>query len=84
MSRAIIGQWGRSLALRLPGRVITQAKLQVGDTVEVVVEQGVIQIRRTEPSLDALFEGRTPEEWREEYASAFDWGADRGREAVDG
>jgi hypothetical protein len=33
--------------------------------------------------LGALFAGKAPEEWRAAYASAYDWGPDVGREAVE-
>jgi hypothetical protein len=33
--------------------------------------------------LDELFRGKTPEQWRAEYADAFDWGPDVGREIVE-
>jgi hypothetical protein len=33
--------------------------------------------------LDKLFRGKTPAQWRAEYADAFDWGPDVGREAVE-
>lgn len=31
----------------------------------------------------ALFKGKTPQQWRTEYADAYDWGPDIGREVVD-
>lgn len=35
-------------------------------------------------TLAALSRGKTPEEWRAEYARAFDWGPDVGLEIVEG
>ena len=35
-------------------------------------------------TLEKLFRGRSAGEWRAEYAGAFDWGSDLGREIVDG
>ncbi len=35
-------------------------------------------------TLEKLFRGRSAGEWRAEYAGAFDWGPDLGREIVDG
>ena len=42
-------------------------------------------IRRTVPhfTLEELFRGKSPEEWRSAYADAFDWGPDVGREVVE-
>jgi len=34
-------------------------------------------------ALEELFRERTPEEWRAEYAGAFDWGPDVGAEVVE-
>jgi hypothetical protein len=31
-------------------------------------------------TLEELFQGKRPEEWRTLYAAAFDWGSDVGRE----
>jgi hypothetical protein len=33
--------------------------------------------------LEELFHGKSPKEWRAEYAEAFDWGPDVGREVVE-
>jgi hypothetical protein len=34
-------------------------------------------------TLEELFGGRSAEEWRAEFARAFDWGPDLGRETVE-
>jgi hypothetical protein len=34
-------------------------------------------------ALAELFRGKSPAEWRTEYAGAFDWGKDIGREAIE-
>jgi hypothetical protein len=41
--------------------------------------------RRATPrrALAERFQGKSPEEWRTEYAGAFDWGKDIGREAIE-
>jgi hypothetical protein len=33
-------------------------------------------------ALKRLFQGKSPQEWRAEYAGAYDWGPDIGREAI--
>jgi antitoxin MazE len=34
-------------------------------------------------TLEELFRGKSPKEWRAAYTGAFDWGPDVGREAVE-
>jgi antitoxin MazE len=45
MSRAIIGKWGKSLAVRVPGDVARAAGLREGDNVDVERIDGAIVIR---------------------------------------
>jgi antitoxin MazE len=84
MVRVTVGKWGNSLAVRLPGEVVQAARLHDGERVEVEAQDGDIVIRRVETDvvLEDLFRGKTPEEWRAEYADAYDWGPDMGREIV--
>lgn len=86
MAEAVVGRWGKSLALRLPGDVAKEAGIGPGEHVEVSVEAGTIVVRRAAPrySVDELFQGKSPAEWRRLYAEAFDWGPDIGREIVEG
>ena len=85
MSEVIVGKWGNSLAVRLPGEIVKAARLSDGERVEIETEDGDIVIRRAAPrfTLAEMFGGRTPEEWRELYGGAFDWGPDLGREIVE-
>jgi antitoxin MazE len=80
-----IGKWGKNLAIRLPGEIVKAAGLNDGERVEIVTRDGDIVIRRTAPhfTLEELFRGRSPEEWRAAYTGAYDWGPDVGREAVE-
>ena len=84
MAQATVGKWGNNLALRLPGEVVRAARLREGERVEIEAQDGAIVIRRAAPplSLKELFRGKTPDEWRAEYADAYDWGPDMGREVV--
>ena len=84
MPQAVIGKWGNSLALRLPSAVVDAAQVRDGERVNVEARDGNIVIRRAIPqfTLEELFRGKTPKEWRAEYAGAFDWGPDVGREIV--
>lgn len=85
MSQAVIGKWGSDLAIRLPEEIVRTARLTDGERVEIEAHDGNIVIRRTvsQPTLEELFQGKSPEEWRALYRSAFDWGPDLGREAVE-
>jgi antitoxin MazE len=85
MSQAIVGRWGKSLAVRIPGEVANAAGIGGGERVEVEARDGDIVIRRAVPrfTLEELFRGKTAEQWRALYAGAYDWGPDVGREAVE-
>jgi antitoxin MazE len=80
-----IGKWGKNLAIRLPGEIVKAAGLNDGERVEIETRDGDIVIRRTAPhfTLEELFRGKSPEEWRAAYTGAYDWGPDVGREAVE-
>jgi len=84
MAQATVGKWGNNLAVRLPGEVVRAARLHDGERVEIEAQEGAIVIRRAEPrvSLEELFRGKSPDEWRAEYSNAYDWGPDVGREVV--
>lgn len=83
MSQAIVGRWGRTLAVRLPSEAARKLALGEGGRVEIAVEGDAIVIRKAsaERALETMFAGKTPEEWRALYRDAYDWGPDLGREA---
>jgi len=83
--QAIVGKWGKNLAVRLPGQVAKAAGLTNGEQVEIEARDGDIVIRRPIPrfTLEELFRGRSASQWRRVYAAAFDWGSDAGREIVE-
>ena len=85
MSQAIVGKWGKSLAVRIPGEVAAAAGVNDGERVEIEARDGDIIIRRAAPrvTLQELFCGKSPQQWREAYADAFDWGPDLGRETIE-
>lgn len=85
MPQAIVGKWGKSLAVRVPGEVAKEAGIGPGERVEIAAEDDAIIIRRAAPryTIAELFRGSSPEEWRRLYAGAFDWGPDIGREIVE-
>jgi antitoxin MazE len=84
MVHVTVGRWGNNLAVRLPGEIAETAKLREGDRAEIEVRDREVVIRPAEPpiSLADLFRGKSPEEWLAEYAGAYDWGPDIGREAI--
>ena len=86
MSRVTVGKWGKNLAIRLPSEIVTATGIHSGERLDIETHDGEIIIRRAVPrfTLGELFRGKTPEEWRGAYASAFDWGPDVGREVVEG
>jgi antitoxin component of MazEF toxin-antitoxin module len=85
MSKAIVGKCGRNLAIRFPRDIVKAAKLTEGARVEISKQGGDIVISPAIPefALDELFSGKTAAQWRAEYARAFDWGPELGREVVD-
>jgi len=85
MTQVIVGRWGKNLAIRVPGAVAKDAKPHLGEHLEVEARDAEIVIRRLVPRLTIkeMFRGKTPTEWRREYAGAYDWGPDVGREKVE-
>ncbi len=85
MPRAVIGRWGKNLAIRFPADVAKAALLSDGERVEIAVSDDTVVIRKlpAETTAEALFAGRSPEAWRALYRDAFDWGPDQGRERLD-
>jgi antitoxin MazE len=84
MSYITVGRWGENLAIRFPGDIANAAGIREGEQVEIAARGDEIVIRRMAPrsTLEALFRGRSPAEWRADYAGAYDWGPDVGREVV--
>lgn len=85
MAQAIVGKWGKELAIRLPGEIVAATGLGGGERAEIAMQDGDIVIRRAPPhfTLQEIFNGKRPEEWRAVYAPAFDWGPDVGRETIE-
>lgn len=85
MSQVVVGKWGKNLAIRFPGEIAKAVGLCDGERVEIETRNGEIVIRRVVPhfTLEELFRGKSPEEWRPTYAGAFDWGPDVGSEVVE-
>lgn len=78
--RSQIGQWGNSLALRIPKYIVEALHLQLNDAVDCSVEDGVLVIKPIqalpELSLDELLA-----EVVESSEPEIDWGGPAGEEA---
>ena len=85
VSQVTVVKWGKNLTIRLPSEIVKAAGLSDGERLEIETHDGEIVIRRAVPhfTLEELFRGKSPEEWRAAYAGAFDWGPDVGREVVE-
>ena len=78
MAKTQIAKWGNSLGLRLPKSVALEARVRAGDSVEVSVRNGTIEVSpsRSTYSLDDLVARITPRNRHRET----DWGAPVGHE----
>lgn len=85
MPGAVIGRWGKNLAIRFPSEVAQTARLGEGERVEIAVSGDEVVIRKlpAKATVEALFAGQAPEVWRALYRDAFDWGPDQGRERIE-
>jgi len=85
VAQAIVGRWGRTLAVRLPAEAARKLALGEGGRVEIDVEGDAIVIRKSsaERALETMFAGKSAQEWRALYRDAYDWGPELGREAVE-
>jgi antitoxin MazE len=85
MSHVTVGKWGKNLAVRVPGDVARAAHLSEGERVEIEARGSEIVIRRAIPhvTIEELFNGKSPRQWRRAYKDAYDWGPERGREVID-
>ena len=77
-----IQKWGNSQGLRLGKQVLEDARIAVGDSVDVAARDGVIVIAplkriRGKQSLQELV-SRIPKDYK---TRELDWGKPRGREA---
>jgi len=80
--QAQVLKWGNSLAVRIPKPIADDARLQLGDPLEIAVAaDGVVQMSRVTdiPTLAELVAQITPENRYEEISA----GPEIGREAVE-
>ena len=85
MSHAILGRWGKNLAVRLPNEIASELSLREGERVEITSGPGQVVIRRAKQRYtpEELFAGKSPGEWRTIYANAPAWGTEIGQEIVE-
>jgi antitoxin MazE len=85
MAQVTIGKWGKNLAVRLPNEIARASGLSDGERVEIETSDDTIVIRRAIPhfTLEDLFQGKNPRQWRALYAEAYEWGPDVGREQIE-
>ena len=85
MAHAVVGRWGKNLAIRFPADVAKAAGLGDGQRVEIVSSKDAIVIRKlkAEETAESMFAGKSPQAWRAMYRGPYDWGPDRGRERVE-
>ena len=76
--RSRIVKWGNSQAIRIPKRILDQARLREGEELEIRVEAGCITLEPLNPelTLESLVARITPENQHHEL----DWGQPVGRE----
>jgi antitoxin MazE len=84
MTQVTLGRWDGKLAVALPDDLVQAIDLRDGECLEIDAQGERIVISRLEAgvTLAALFQGKTQEEWRAEYAGAYEWGPEVGREIV--
>ena len=84
MTRVTLGRWGKSLAVRFPAEVAQASGFGEGERIEIIGRRGEIIVRKAPSSaLEAMFAGKSAQEWRELYAGTDVWGPDVGREIVE-
>ena len=86
MSRAVIGRWGKNLAIRFPVDIAAAAGLRDGERVEIAASKDEVVIRKlpAELSIESMFAGQPAQSWRALYREEkVDWGPDQGRERLE-
>lgn len=53
MTQAIVGKWGKSLAIRVPLDVVRSMGLREGEPVEIEESDGELHVRRKSGKIDA-------------------------------
>jgi len=79
--KAQMVKWGNSLAVRIPKPVAEEARLKEGDSLEIEVAEGRVELRRASriPTLAKLVSQMTPENRYPEVST----GGEVGKEVVE-
>ena len=75
-----IGQWGNSLAIRLPKFVTESLELEVNESLEFSLEEGKIVLKPVRESLPELSLDELLAEVTEPPEPEIDWGKPMGKE----
>jgi antitoxin MazE len=76
-----VARWGNSLGVRIPGQMARRIGLAEGARLDIELKNDRLVLSRARPhyTLQELLRGMN----RKAMHEAFDWGPDRGREAID-
>src|SRR5258708_26602328 len=82
--RGRLAKWGNRLAIRLPSSALDAAGLSRGDEVEIVVRDGVVELRAPQriPTVAELF-AEAEKNGPLEPPEPVDWGPPVGAEIID-
>lgn len=85
MTQAVLGRWGKNLAVRFSHDIESKLGLREGETLDIETTPDQIIVRRIAPAVtaDQLFAGKSPGEWRALYQDAYAWGPDIGQEIIE-
>ena len=77
----MVQKWGNSQGIRIPKSVLNEINVESGESVELIVDNGTILIRKAEnkrkhKTIEELFSGYTGEY----KCSEIDWGESEGNE----
>ncbi len=82
MAQAVIGRWGKNLAIRLPAEVARTAGLGEGERVEIVSSGEALIVRKlpAEVAAEAIVFRQVFEGMARALPRGLYWGEDQGRE----
>jgi antitoxin MazE len=74
-----LSEWGNGRAVKLPQKVLKEAKISIEDNLEIIIEDKKITLQVTNklPALAELLDG-----WDGTPPEPFDWGEPVGRELL--
>jgi antitoxin MazE len=80
-----IAKWGNSAGVRIPAAALEAAGLSLGDEVELVARQGVVELRSPArvPTVEELFAETEKKYGKLQPPEPVDWGPDVGAEIID-